>query len=262
MRAPIFHVDAFTATRFAGNPAAVVVLERYPDEPLMHAIATENNLSETAFLVPAGEDWRIRWFTPTVEVPLCGHATLASAWVVLERLQRERERVTFLTRESGPLHVRRQASAYAMDFPTRAASRIVAPAGLVAALGATPTEVLANAGNYVAVMESASVVRELSPDLAAIVRLDRSGVVVTAKGDGDYDCVSRYFAPQKGIAEDPVTGAAHCALTPYWTAKLGKPVLRAYQASPRGGVLLCRQDGDRVELAGSCVPYLEGQIEI
>jgi predicted PhzF superfamily epimerase YddE/YHI9 len=150
-----------------------------------------------------------------------------------------------------------------MDFPSRPATSVAPPPQLATALRATPTEVLANAGNYVAVMESAAVVRELSPDLDAIAKLDRSGVVVTAEGDrGEYDCVSRYFAPQKGIPEDPVTGSAHCALTPYWTARLGKPVLRALQASRRGGELLCRQDGDRVELAGSCAPYLEGQIEL
>jgi predicted PhzF superfamily epimerase YddE/YHI9 len=262
MRLPIFHIDAFTTIRFAGNPAAVVPVERYPDDAVMQAIAMENNLSETAFLEPAGDDWNLRWFTPTVEVPLCGHATLASAWVVLERLQRDRRAVTFHTRASGPLHVSRRPPGYAMDFPSRPATKTAAPSGIAAALGAAPTEVLANEANYLAVMESAAIVRQLSPDIAAIARLDRKGIIVTAAGDGDYDCVSRYFTPAKGIAEDPVTGGAHCALTPYWTARLGKPVLRAYQASRRGGELRCRQDGDRVELAGECAPYLEGEIEV
>jgi PhzF family phenazine biosynthesis protein len=262
MRAPIFHVDAFATTRFTGNPAAVVVLEHYLDDAILQAVAAENNLSETAFLVPAGDDWQIRWLTPRVEVPLCGHATLASAWVVLERLQRDRDAVCFLTRHSGPLHVRRQGEGYAMDFPSRPTTPVDPPPALAAALGTTPVEVRANAGNYLAVLASAAAVRALAPARDAIAGLDRDGIIVTAPGDADYDCVSRYFAPRKGIDEDPVTGGAHCALTPYWTVRLGKQRLRAYQASPRGGVLACRISGDRVELAGGCVPYLEGNVEV
>ena len=262
MRLPIFHVDAFASKPFTGNPAAVVVVERQPDAAVMQAIAAENNLSETAFIEPARGAWNLRWFTPEVEVPLCGHATLASAWVVLQRLDPSRAEVTFLTRESGALVVRRQGAGYEMDFPSKPVARVPAPPRLAEALGAAPVDVLANDANYLVVLESAAVVRGLRPDFAAVSRLDRGGVIVTAPGDGGHDCVSRYFAPQKGIDEDPVTGGAHCALTPYWSARLGKPALRAYQASRRGGEIACRADGDRVSLGGTCIFYSEGHLEL
>lgn len=262
MRVPIFVVDAFTTKRFAGNPAAVLLLERELDDALLQAIAQENNLSETAFLVPASDAWQLRWFTPVVEVPLCGHATLASASVIFERIAPARDTVTFLTRRSGALVVRRCGDACEMDFPALPPSPVTPPAGLAAMLGVTPAEVLANSSNYLAVLEDAAAVRALAPDLRAIARLDRPGLIVTAPGDGPYDCVSRYFAPQKGIDEDPVTGGAHCALTPYWTARLGKPELRAYQASRRGGELTCRALGDRVALRGACTLYSEGHVEL
>jgi len=261
MRIPIFQVDAFAARRFAGNPAAVVPVERFPDDDVMLAIAAENNLAETAFLVADGGDYRLRWFTPMVEVPLCGHATLASAAVVMERLEPARREVVFHSM-SGPLTVRRTESGYLMDFPARPSAPISAPDGLAEALGAAPLEVLGNVFNYMAVMESAKVVRELEPNMALLVRLDRPGVIVTAAGDRGYDFVSRYFAPRKGIPEDPVTGAAHCMLAPYWTTRLNKSEFRAFQASRRGGEVVCRLAGDRVELEGSCVFYLEGEIEI
>lgn len=261
MRAPLYQLDAFTRRRFSGNPAAVVLLASFPDDETLQAIAAENNLAETAFLVADADDYRLRWFTPTVEVPLCGHATLASAAVVMERLQPGRECVVFQS-ASGPLAVRRTATGYVMDFPIRAFARVATPAGLADALGAIPVEVVADAGNYTVLLEHAQLVRELTPDLAAIARLDRVGVVVTAPGDMGYDFVSRYFAPAKGIAEDPVTGGAHCALAPYWASRLHKTTLRAYQASRRGGEILCRVAGDRVELEGGCVFYLEGEIEI
>ncbi len=261
MRAPIFQVDAFASRRFSGNPAAVMPLESFPADDLMQAIAAENNLAETAFLVADGGDYRIRWFTPTTEVPLCGHATLASAAVVMERLEPARGRVVFHS-ASGPLTVNRSAAGYVMDFPARPAKRVERPRGLAEALGATPTEVLADAFNYTALLESARTVRELAPDIAAIARLDRSGVIVTARGDGPYDFISRYFAPAKGIPEDPVTGGAHCMLVPYWAERLGKTAFRAFQASPRGGEILCGLVGDRVELEGACVFYLEGEVQI
>src|SRR5271163_3913545 len=181
MRTPIYQLDAFTTRRFAGNPAAVMPMDSFLPDAVLQAIAAENNLAETAFLIPEGSDYRLRWFTPLVEVPLCGHATLASAWVVLERLQKHRNEVTFHTRKSGPLVVRRRSGAYAMDFPSKPPSPALPPPQLVAALGATPNEVLANDVNYVAVMESAAVVRGLTPDFAAIARLDRKGLIVTAK---------------------------------------------------------------------------------
>jgi len=261
MRAPIFQVDAFTTRRFAGNPAAVMPLVAFLEDPVLQAIAAENNLSETAFLVPEGDEYRVRWFTPTTEVPLCGHATLASAAVVMERLEPGRCRVVFQS-VSGPLTVRRTEAGYAMDFPVRRSAQVPAPLGLAEALGAVPVEVWADGFNYMAVLESAQRVRALAPDLAAIGRLDRSGVIVTAAGEEPYDFVSRYFAPAKGIPEDPVTGGAHCALVPYWARRLGKEELRAFQASRRGGEIVCRLAHDRVELAGSCVFYLEGEATI
>lgn len=261
MRVPLFQVDAFTTQRFTGNPAAVMLLPDYAGDAVLLAVAAENNLAETAFLVRDGENYRVRWFTPAVEVPLCGHATLASAAVVMERLEPQRRSVQFLS-ASGPLGVRRTDEGYVMDFPARRLQHAAPPQGLAAALGVIPVEVLHDGFNYLAVLDLARSVRDLAPDIAAIARLDCAGVIVTARGDGPYDCVSRYFAPAKGIPEDPVTGGAHCALTPYWTAKLGKTALRAFQASRRGGELFCRAAGDRVELGGACVFYLEGTAEI
>ena len=261
MRVPIFQVDAFAARRFAGNPAAVMPFDRFPPDAVMQELAAENNLAETAFLVRDGDGYRIRWFTPVTEVPLCGHATLASAAVVMERLEPDRRRVVFGS-ASGPLMVERAGVGYVMDFPARPSRPVPAPAGLAEALGVAPVEVVADAGNYSGLLEDAETVRKLAPDFARIARLDRGGVIVTAPGDGPYDFVSRYFAPAKGIPEDPVTGGAHCLLVPYWTKRLGKIEFRAYQASRRGGEILCRLRGDRVELEGACVFYLEGEAEI
>jgi PhzF family phenazine biosynthesis protein len=261
MQARIFQLDAFATRRFTGNPAAVVLLERYPDDAVLQAVAAENNLAETAFLVRDGDDYRLRWFTPAVEVPLCGHATLASSAVVMERLEPERRRVVFHT-ASGALTVDRTGTGYAMDFPQRLSATVQAPAELATILGAMPIEVLADAFNYLAVLDSAQAVRDLSPDIAGIARLDRSGLIVTAAGDPPYDFTSRYFAPAKGIPEDPVTGGAHCALAPYWAVRLGKSDLRAWQASKRGGEIVCRVAGDRIRLEGSCVFYLQGEVDI
>ncbi len=261
MRVPLFQLDAFTSRRFSGNPAAVMPLEAFPPEEVMQAVAAENNLSETAFLVREGDDYRLRWFTPAVEVPLCGHGTLASAAVVLERLEPARAVVTFHT-ASGPLAVRRAGAGYVMDFPVRRTAAVTAPSALIQALGVAPEEVRADASSYLAVFQGETVVRNLVPDLAAIARLDRSGVIVTAPGEGEYDMVSRYFTPARGIPEDPVTGSAHCALAPYWSQRSGKSVLRAHQASRRGGELTCRMRGERVELQGTCVFYLEGHADI
>lgn len=261
MRAPIFQVDAFTRRRFAGNPAAVMLLHEFPADAIMQAVAAENNLAETAFIVVRGDDYRIRWFTPTVEVPLCGHATLASAAVVMEKLERHRESVVFHSM-SGPLPVRRTSTGYVMDFPARISVPVAAPAALVAALGTTPVEVQVNSFNYMALLPSEQLVRHLTPDLATIARLDRSGVIVTAAGSGEYDFVSRYFAPAKGIPEDPVTGGAHCQLVPYWAERLKRSEFLAYQASARGGEIVCRLKGERVELEGACVFYMEGTAEI
>lgn len=261
MSSPIFQVDAFTTRRFAGNPAAVVLLQNFPEETVMQDIAAENNLAETAFLVPMEGNYQIRWFTPTVEVPLCGHATLASAAVVMERLEPARTHVIFRS-ASGPLPVSKGGDGYIMDFPARFSEQVSLPPGLAEALGVVPLEVFAHPLNYLALLDSAETVRNLSPDLVAIARMDRTGVIVTAPGDQTYDFVSRYFAPAKGIPEDPVTGGAHCMLTPYWAKKLGKSDFRAFQASRRNGEIICRLKQDRVELEGSCVFYLEGNVEI
>jgi PhzF family phenazine biosynthesis protein len=261
MRTRLFQLDAFTTRRFAGNPAAVVLFDSFPDDAVMQAIAAENNLAETAFLVPERGDYRLRWFTPLTEVPLCGHATLASAAVILERLEPERRTVVFHS-ASGPLTVHRAGAGYRMDFPSRPSQRVEAPVGLAAALGADPVELVANEHNYLALLDGPEVVRALAPDLAAIARIDRPGVIVTARDGSGHDFVSRYFAPAKGIPEDPVTGGAHCMLVPYWAARTGRTEFRAYQASRRGGEIACRLAGDRVELEGGCVFYLEGEIEI
>lgn len=262
MRVPIYQVDAFAARPFGGNPAAVVVLPHFLDDALMQSVAQENNLAETAFIVRDGADYRLRWFTPAVEVPLCGHATLASSWVIMECLEPGRERVVFHTK-SGDLIVRRSGDGFVMDFPVRLNTPIAEPAALAAALGAKPLEVFHDGFNYVALLDSAKTVRELAPDLRAVKALEGvAGVIVTAAGDEEYDCVSRYFAPQKGIDEDPVTGGAHCALTPFWTQRLQKTEIHAYQASQRGGTMRCRINGDRVELEGTCIFFMEGEAEL
>ena len=261
MRVRIFQVDAFASRRFEGNPAAVMRLDEFLSDATLQAIAAENNLAETAFLVRDAADYRLRWFTPITEVPLCGHATLASAAVVMERLDEKRNSVVFHTL-SGPLTVKRTNTGYVMNFPARPSEPISNVAGLADALGVVPVEVVANAFNYMALVESEQILRELVPDMAAVARIDRPGVIVTAPGGGTYDFVSRYFAPAKGIPEDPVTGAAHCMLAPYWAKRLGRREFRAYQASRRGGEIICRLNGERVELEGACVFYLEGEVEI
>jgi PhzF family phenazine biosynthesis protein len=260
MKARLFQVDAFTTKRFAGNPAAVMLMDEFPPDAAMQAIANENNLAETAFLVPSGGDYRLRWFTPEVEVPLCGHATLASAAVVMERLEEGRSEVVFHSM-SGPLPVARTASGYVMNFPARPSERVAVPAGLARALGAEPKEVYGNAFNYMAIFWDEATVRALEPDFAAIVSCDRPGVIVTAPGSAPYDFVSRYFAPAKGIPEDPVTGAAHTMLVPYWAKRLARTELRAFQASRRGGEIRCHVSGERVMLEGNCVFYMEGVAE-
>lgn len=258
---PIYQLDAFSSTLFGGNPAAVVVLPAFPDDALMLSIAAENNLSETAFVVPHGEHYRLRWFTPKVEMPLCGHATLASAAVVMERLEPGREHVVFDS-ASGLLPVRRSSDGYVLDFPQRLAQPIAPIPLLEQALGLPPVALLDDGFSLLALLPDAAAVRALDPDFAAIARLPRPGLIVTAPGDAGYDCVSRYFAPAKGVPEDPVTGSAHCALAPFWGQRLGKTELRAFQASARGGELLCRLVDSRVELAGSCTFYLEGAITV
>jgi len=259
MKLPMYQVDAFASEVFKGNPAAIVPLERWLDDRLMQSIALENNLAETAFFVPEGDGWRVRWFTPTVEMDLCGHATLASAFLIFERLDRARTTVTFASR-SGPLTVTRAGDKLAMELPANPARAVEAPALLIEGLGATPGEVLL-ARDHLAVFASEDEVKALAPRMEPLTRLASRGVIVTAPGL-DVDFVSRFFAPAVGVPEDPVTGSAHCTLVPYWAARLGRTSLRARQISPRGGELWCELAGDRVRMSGHAVLYLEGTIEV
>lgn len=259
MELPLYQVDAFTDRPFAGNPAAVVPLPEWLPDDTLQAVAAENNLSETAFLVPEGEGWRLRWFTPAVEVDLCGHATLATAHVLFQRLAPDRDRVDFDTL-SGRLTVVRDGDRLAMSFPARPPLRVEAPAGLAKALGAAPAEVW-QARDLMAVFEDAATVRELRPDMAALAGLDAFAVMATAPGT-DCDFVSRFFAPAQGIPEDPVTGSAHCTLVPYWAERLGKKALHARQVSPRGGELFCDDQGERIRIAGHAVLVIEGTLRL
>ncbi len=256
----MWQVDAFTRERFRGNPAAVVPLERWLDDEVMKSIALENNLSETAFLVPEAGEWRIRWFTPVIEVELCGHATLASAHVLLTHLEPARRCVVFASR-SGPLTVERDAEGrYVLDLPAYAQQPVATPPLLVEALGATPLETHLGV-KMMAVFASEADVRALRPDFGKVARIGAFGVIATAPGDTS-DCASRYFVPQAGVPEDPVTGAAHCQLAPYWAARLGRDHVHARQVSARGGELWCTVRGDRVRLAGHATEYLTGTIEV
>jgi PhzF family phenazine biosynthesis protein len=261
MRIPLYHIDAFAERPFAGNPAAVCPLESWLPDDLMQSIAGENNLSETAFFVSEGDGYRVRWFTPTVEVDLCGHATLASAYVVLRWIAPSRSSVTFQTEKAGPLTVTRDGELLSLELPARPPERCPEPAGMAAALGKKPVELHA-ARDYLAVFDRAEDVTSLSPDFEAIAKLDRFAVIVTAPGSDGIDFVSRFFAPGHGVNEDPVTGSSHCTLIPYWSERLGKTKLEARQVSQRGGALTCTLTGDRVTLAGHAVLYLTGTIEI
>jgi PhzF family phenazine biosynthesis protein len=261
MRIPLYQIDAFADGPFTGNPAAVCPLDAWLPDALMQAIAAENNLSETAFFVPEAEGWRLRWFTPTTEVDLCGHATLASAYVIFNVFAPDRQRVVFRTEKAGDLVVTRDGGLLALDFPARPPAPCAALPGLGKALGLEPTGVFA-ARDYLAVYDDSDDVAALAPDFAALATLDRFAVIVTAPGRGEIDFVSRFFAPRQGVDEDPVTGSAHCTLIPYWAGRLGKIRLNARQLSRRGGSLCCELDGDRVKIAGRAVLYLTGTIEI
>lgn len=268
MRARIYQVDAFTARRFAGNPAAVCTLEAWPADDVLQDVAAENNLSETAFLVPAGDEYELRWFTPEAEVELCGHATLASAHVLLRITEATRESVRFRT-ASGTLEVRRDGELLTMDFPAVPARPLEPPPGLAEGLGAAPAEVLA-ADDWLAVFGTETEVAGLDPDMRVLRRLERRGVIATAPSTGGGgastfgppDFVSRFFAPKLGVPEDPVTGSAHCTLAPYWSDRLAKDVTVGRQISRRGGEVRCELRGDRVALSGRAVLYLEGRIRI
>jgi predicted PhzF superfamily epimerase YddE/YHI9 len=261
MRLPLYQVDAFTDSLFGGNPAAVCPLETWLPEATMQAIAAENNLSETAFFVREGGDYALRWFTPTVEVDLCGHATLASGYVVMSVIEPQRQSVNFHTAKAGTLVVARCGDTLVMDFPARPAVPTVPPPGLLAALGGTAREVL-RARDHLVVYDNAAEIAALKPDLAALAKVDCWSAIVTAPGENGIDFVSRFFAPAQGVPEDPVTGSSHTTLTPYWAKRLGKSTLEARQLSRRGGALRCALNGDRVSIAGRAVPYLEGAISV
>ena len=257
MRIPLYQVDAFTSRLFAGNPAAVCPLEDWLEDGVLQAIAAENNLSETAFFVPQGDRFHLRWFTPALEVDLCGHATLASAFVILNYLEPAREAVAFDTR-SGELIVRRDGDRLSMDFPARPPVACDVPAGLVEALGASPVRTF-RSRDLMAVFETEEEIRALRPRMDLLAQVDAFAVIVTAPAK-ETDFVSRFFAPRGGIAEDPVTGSAHCTLVPYWSGRLGKNSLHARQVSARGGELWCEHRGDRVTLQGRAVRFMQGEI--
>jgi predicted PhzF superfamily epimerase YddE/YHI9 len=258
---PLYHVNAFTDRPFAGNPAAVCLLDARAEDAWMQQVGAQMNLSETAFLLPEAGGWRLRWFTPTVEVELCGHATLAGAHVLWEagRLPPDRP-ARFLTL-SGELTANRRGPEIELDFPVLTSEPCQAPAGLTDALGAAARQVRRSRMDYLVELESAAAVRGLRPDHARLAALPVRGVIVTAASDAPrFDFVSRFFAPGSGIAEDPVTGSSHCCLGPFWAERLGKSELRAYQASARGGELSVRLAGGRVLLGGRAVTVLRGEL--
>lgn len=264
MKLQMYLIDAFASGVFTGNPAGVCPLERWLPDATMLSIANENNQAETAFFVPrapgdSATDYDLRWFTPENEVDLCGHATLASGFVVFTTLEPGRTEATFHTK-SGPLTVRQAGVELSMDFPSRPPERVAAPPGLDAALGARPREVW-KSRDLMAVFETEQDIRSLTPSFDAIRVLGGFGLIATAPGD-EVDFVSRFFAPLQGVPEDPATGSSHCTLTPYWAKRLGRPKLRARQLSKRGGELTCEDRGERVTIAGRAFQYLAGTIEV
>ncbi|HDR14762.1 MAG TPA: PhzF family phenazine biosynthesis protein [Desulfobacteraceae bacterium] len=261
MKIPIYQVDAFTSSVFSGNPAAVCILDGWLDDSGLQSIAAENNLSETAFLVQNKDDFELRWFTPTTEVDLCGHATLATAFVQFVCLKWNQDTIRFQTRRSGVLTVTRKDDVFEMDFPARPAYAQTAPEGLSRALGVSPEKVYGSEEDLMVVFDKEKAVVQVQPDFAVLEQMDCRGVIVTARGD-ECDFVSRFFAPRVGVPEDPVTGSAHCVLIPYWAGVLEKKSLHARQVSKRGGELLCRLVDDRVRISGKAALYLEGTITI
>jgi PhzF family phenazine biosynthesis protein len=257
MKITQYQVDAFASRAFEGNPAAVCPLEHWLSDDVLQSIAEENNLSETAFFTPAENGFKLRWFTPTNEVDLCGHATLASAHVLFEILGYSKQIITFETR-SGELFVKKDGQRLVMDFPSRPPSACEKMDILAKALGHRPIATLA-AEDYLAVFDSEAIIRAITPNHELLTQLDLRGVIVTAPGT-DVDFISRFFAPKFGIPEDPVTGSAHCELAPYWANRLGKNTLTAKQVSKRGGNIICTVNGSRVLLSGRAVTFMVGEI--
>ncbi len=259
MNLTIYQVDAFTKQIFAGNPAAICPLTKWLPDELMQKIAAENNLSETAFFVKRNDLYELRWFTPTFEIDLCGHATLASAFIIFNELSTTETVLKFQTK-SGILTVEKQNDLLILDFPARPAEKCEVPGALIGAIGKTTTQIL-KSRDYLMVYESEEEVRQINPNFAELLKIDAHAVIVTAKGD-TCDFVSRFFAPEVGVFEDPVTGSAHCTLIPFWAEKLGKEKLFARQISARGGELFCELKKDRVKIGGNAVLYLKGEIYI
>jgi len=259
MRLPYFHVDAFASGVFRGNPAGVCPLAAWLPDATLQNIAAENNLSETAFVVARGADYDLRWFTPTTEVDLCGHATLAAAFVLFTERGLAGDQVRFHSR-SGPLSVSREGDVLTLDFPSRPAAPCATPDALRRGLGAAPAEVR-KARDFLAVFGREAEVRALRPDFAALRTLDCLGIIATAPGVG-CDFVSRFFAPGAGIDEDPATGSSHCTLIPYWAQRLGKTKLFGRQVSVRGGEMFCNLVGDRVQIGGHAALYSRGELEV
>jgi PhzF family phenazine biosynthesis protein len=262
MSHPYYVVDAFTDQLFRGNPAGVCPLTDWLPDETMQKVAAENNLSETAFFVLRAEgDYDLRWFTPTIEINLCGHATLASAHVLWNHLDEKSTSLRFQSR-SGELKVVRQNGHLALDFPSRPAEKIAEPEGLVRAFGLSAAPVwIGHAGDrFLVVLKSAREVLDATPDFGLLAPFPLGRFILSAPGENGIDFVSRYFAPEAGVPEDPVTGSAHCTLVPYWSERLGKKVLRAKQISARGGDLFCEDLGDRILIAGHAVTYLRGEI--
>jgi PhzF family phenazine biosynthesis protein len=261
MQLPIYQVDAFASDLFKGNPAAVVPLQQWLPDSLMQSIAAENNLSETAFVVPLGipGNYDIRWFTPTLEIDLCGHATLAAAFVIHRFLEKELKSITFATQVAGPLQVAVEGERYTLNFPERMPQPCNAPEGLFAALGTQEVEEVLKSRDYFVVLRSEAAVRALAPDFAALRSINATGIIVSAPGN-KADAVSRCFYPGAGVDEDPVTGSAHCNIVPYWAEKLGKTELICEQASARGGLLYCTLIGNRVLMSGHALLYMQGTI--
>ena len=259
MKLPYYEVSAFTMNAFGGNQAGVCPLDAWLPDAVLQGIAANNNLAETAFTVPHGDDFELRWFTPAVEMDLCGHATLAAASVLFNERGLNGSEVRFHSR-SGLLSVARNGDVLTLDFPSRPPTPTAAPEALIRGLGAMPKEVL-KSRDFLAVFASEAEVRALKPDFGVLKSLDCLGIIVTAPGH-DCDFVSRFFAPGAGVDEDPVTGSAHCTLIPHWAQQLGKTKLFARQASARGGELFCELVGDRVRIGGRAVHYLRGEIQI
>jgi PhzF family phenazine biosynthesis protein len=261
MKIKMFQIDAFTDKVFKGNPAAVCILKDWLEDTIMQNIAQENNLSETAFITKSKKKYEIRWFTPKIEVDLCGHATLASGHVIFSYFDLKQKEITFINPHSGILKVKKMKNSLILDFPITQFKKTSIPPDLIKALDKKPKEMYKGKTDYMLIFDSQEEIEKLNPDFQLLSKIDALGIIVTAKGK-DADFVSRFFAPRCGINEDPVTGSAHTLLTPYWTKILKKQDLVAYQLSKRGGILKCKINNNRVEITGNAVTYFIGEINI